>query len=364
VIALALGLMGLLALRTLVALANAFGPRGYPDHSPSGRVLVSVLIPARNEETRLPGLLADLRAQDWDQLEILVGDDGSTDGTRGVVEQAQRSDPRITILDPGPLPEGWLGKAHNCDALARQARGAVLLFLDADVRVAPSLVRRTAARFDDPGLALTSLFPRQLRSSPGEEALVPVMLWALLSLLPLRLVRRLKSPALAAANGQLLAFRAEDYHRIEPHSQVRLHPAEDIAVARLYKERGLGTEVAMAGDEISCRMYEGGAQAFEGFTRNVVHWTGGHPLFLALLALSIPLTPLAAGLAWGPVGVGAWLGLAVILQVAVARAAGEPWFRFLVWAPVRAVAFVVLAFRAIWVRTTGGTLIWKGRPLG
>jgi len=362
-IALGLALMGLLVLRTLVALANAFEPRGYPDRVPLGPVLVSVLIPARNEEARLPSLLADLRVQDWAAMEILIGDDGSTDRTRGVIEEARLADPRITLVDPGPLPEGWLGKAHNCDALARRARGAVLLFLDADVRVAPSLVRRTAARFDDPGLALTSLFPRQVRSSAGEEAMVPVMLWALLSLLPLGLVRRMKSPALAAANGQLLAFRAEDYHRIEPHSLVRRHPAEDIAISRLYKAQGLGTEVAMAADEVSCRMYEGGAQALKGFTRNVVHWTGGHPLFLAVLALSLPLTPVAAGLIWGPVGVGVWLGLAVVLQASVARAAGEPVVQFLGWAPVRSAAFVVLAFRAIWVRVTGASVTWKGRRL-
>lgn len=108
---------------------------GIPD-----RKLVSVLIPARNEADRMGPLLDDLMAQDCGILEILVYDDGSTDGTDRLVRAKMSKDPRIRLMSGSTLPEGWSGKNYACHRLAQEARGRYFLFLDADVRLGPRLI--------------------------------------------------------------------------------------------------------------------------------------------------------------------------------------------------------------------------------
>ena len=355
-------LICLLAVRAAVALANVGYRRGLPDTAARRHPFISVLIPARNEEQTLPGLLADLSAQTYDRFEVLVWDDHSTDGTRALVEDFGQGDARFRV-DGGELPPGWLGKVYACHSLGLRGRGELLVFVDADVRLGPQALARTAARFDQSGLALLSLFPRQVRLTPGEEAVVPVMTWTLLSLLPLALVRLFRSSALAAANGQFMAFDGSIYRRLEPHARFKSHPAEDIGLARFYKAEGLAVEVRLAADEVSCRMYEGAASALQGFTRNVVNWTGGSSTLLFVFAASLVATPLVLGVAWGWLGMAAWLGMGLVLEMAVGAAVGDPWARSLVWAPSRTVVFLVLAVRALAVRWTGGTVNWKGRQV-
>jgi GT2 family glycosyltransferase len=103
---------------------------------------VSVIVPARNEATRLPRLLEALSAAPG-PVEVLVVDDGSTDGTAAVARAAG-----ATVLSVEP-PPGWSGKAHACWAGAEAARGDVLVFVDADVEVHPNAFRRIRAAFRD-----------------------------------------------------------------------------------------------------------------------------------------------------------------------------------------------------------------------
>src|SRR5450755_1248711 len=101
----------------------------------SERPMVSVIVPARNEEACLGTCLESLAAQTGVSFEIIVVDDGSTDRTREIAQ----SFPRVRVIDPGALPEGWTGKNNALVAGAKGARGAWLLFTDADT------VHRTGA---------------------------------------------------------------------------------------------------------------------------------------------------------------------------------------------------------------------------
>ena len=125
-------------------------------------LLISVLIPARNEENNIGTILNDLIRQSYTNVEIIVFDDQSDDRTPLIVQEMAEADHRIKLIQSDKLPEGWLGKNFGCHSLAIQARGDYLLFLHADGRIGDDILRLTAAYAGKFKLGLLSIFPDQL----------------------------------------------------------------------------------------------------------------------------------------------------------------------------------------------------------
>jgi glycosyltransferase involved in cell wall biosynthesis len=170
---------------------------------------VSVLVPARDEQSTIgPCLRRVLDQTGVDDLEVIVLDDESTDRTAEVVGEVAAGDPRVRLITGSRPPPGWLGKPHACDQLGRAASGSVLVFLDADVRLAPHAVAATVGLLRASGLDLVSPYPRQLAKTAAERLVQPLLPWSFLTTLPLRLAERSERPSLSAANGQLLAVDA------------------------------------------------------------------------------------------------------------------------------------------------------------
>ena len=130
--------------------------------------LVSVLIPARNEEKNIASILGDLRKQTYQHIEIIVLDDDSTDNTSSIIEQQIQHDSRVKLLASKGLPKGWLGKNYACHQLAKEAKGEYLLFLDADVRIQPRLIGKLLHFSINKQKQLVSIFPKQEMKSAGE----------------------------------------------------------------------------------------------------------------------------------------------------------------------------------------------------
>lgn len=244
--------------------------------------LVSVLIPARNEEKNIPALLEGLQKQDYPKLEIIVFDDMSTDRTAELAGRFASTDHRIKLIKSDGLPEGWLGKNHACHALSCHAKGDFYLFLDADVRLAGRIVQDTVAMSSRYGMGLLSIFPRQVLKTCGEWQTVPNMNFILLSLLPLVLVRKSRFPSLSAANGQFMLFSSSDYRRLLPHEKMKANKVEDIEIARYFKEENVKVACLAGNEQVSCRMYDGFEQAVNGFSKNVIHFFGNSFLLATL----------------------------------------------------------------------------------
>ena len=128
---------------------------------------VSVLLPVRDEAPRVAACVRSLLGQTGVDLEVVVLDDGSTDGTADVVREVAQGDPRLRLLTGRRLRPGWLGKPHACAQLAEAAARTsdVLVFVDADVVLEPHAVAATVALLEDTGLDLLSPYPRQ--EAPG-----------------------------------------------------------------------------------------------------------------------------------------------------------------------------------------------------
>jgi hypothetical protein len=229
-----------------------------------GRPRTSILIPARDEATRLPKLLPGLLAQGAD--EVIVLDDESTDGTADLL--AQYRYPRLKVIAGKPRPDGWIGKNWACHQLAEAATGDLLVFCDADVVLRPKVLGALWSEFVRQRADVVSVFPRQITGTTGERFLVPLIDETLLSFLPHKLLD-LPVPSAATANGQVLAFRREAYAAIGGHQAVRDRIVEDIALGRRTRRMGFRLGLALGGDLVQARMYDDYPSAVAGFGKSL-----------------------------------------------------------------------------------------------
>jgi len=321
---------------------------------PAGRLPVSVLLPVRDEALRLGPCLEALLRNDFSELLIL--DDGSTDGTVELVHRLAGNDPRVRVLTGATLPPGWLGKPHACHQLADAAdpRSSALVFVDADVVLAPGAVAATVGMLAD--LDLVSPYPRQ--DAPGATWLVqPLLQWSWLTFLPLRLAERSPRPSLSAANGQLLAVRRAVYDRAGGHAAVRAEVVEDVALLRAVKRAG-GRGVVVDGTDLATtRMYAGWDELVEGYTKSA--WTVPLPA-LGLLGV-LYVVPAVAALRGSRTGAAAYAAGVAGRVVSARRTGARVWPDSLAH-PVSVTLLGWLSARSRLARRRG-RLTWKGRQL-
>lgn len=257
---------------------------------------VSILIPARNEEHNINTILNDLISQPYQNIEIIVCNDQSDDGTSLVVEKLMVRDSRIKLIESSELPSGWLGKNWACCQLSKVARGDYFLFLDADVRVQNQLIGQTVHHLQKYRLGLLSIFPKQVMKSLGEYCTVPLMHYILTTLLPLILVRVSRFISLSAANGQFMLFDARVYQQHQPHELMKGEKVEDIKIAQNFKSRGIKVACITGVQEITCRMYQSYEEGVSGFSKNMVTFFGNSYLlaflFWGLTTLSLFYVPI------------------------------------------------------------------------
>lgn len=248
--------------------------------------LVSILIPARNEEDTIAGLLNSIGQQSYSNYELFVLDDQSEDNTAGAVEELVLKNPKITLLRGEPLPEGWVGKNWACFQLAQHARGEIVLFLDADVRLAVNALDAALYHMQKNKVVMLSCFPTQKIESLGEWLVVPLMNWLVLSFLPLRTVTRFNHQSLTAANGQFILCDKEAYNVIGGHGAVFDQIVEDMEIARRLKKKKYRIMTVLGNDAINCCMYQGLVESIKGFSKNFyLGFNVSSFIFFAILVL-------------------------------------------------------------------------------
>ncbi|MBF6227696.1 glycosyltransferase [Nocardia abscessus] len=336
---------------------------------------VTVCVPARNEADRLPDLIADLRAQvGVPRLTVRILDDASTDDTGAAARAAIGDDSRFTLLrtESGPLP-GWTGKAAACVRLAEEATEPVLIFVDADVRLAPAAIAAAVGALRRRGAALVSPWPLQVAGSVAEAVVQPLLCWSWASTLPVAVSDRSLRPSTAVACGQFLVFDNAVYRAAGGHAAVAGSVTEDLDIARTLRRAGHSTVLVAAGPLAGTRMYRGAADLDAGYTRWL--WSaydgtiaGGAAVGLvAAFAYWVP--PVAAVLGRGAVrwtGTIGWLAAVGGRLLARSTEIGGPLRAPDVLAaaahPVSVAAYLLLWARSHRARRRG-TARWKGRSL-
>lgn len=240
-----------------------------PPPAPAGQPhSVSVLIPARNEEANIGEALRCVLLSRNVELEVLVWDDASTDGTAQVVQAFTAMDARVRLLQGHGLPPGWNGKQHACWRLAEAASRPILIFLDADVRVAPDLFARMAAFQAHTGTGLVSGFPRLITLTWLESLLLPLIHFVLLAFLPMRAMRRHTWPSAAAGCGQFLLAERNAYFACGGHDAIRGTMHDGLLLPRVFRRCHYKTDIADITALASVRMYDSAAAVWNGLAKN------------------------------------------------------------------------------------------------
>lgn len=228
------------------------------------RPLISIIVPARNEEASLAACLESLVTQAGISFEVLVVNDASTDRTAEIAH----SFPSVRVMDAPPLPPGWTGKNNAVTAGAKNAAGSWLLFTDADTVHFPGSLAKAVAEATEHGAALLSYSPSQEVHGFWEKCLMPVIFAELASTFRPIDVSNPASPA-AAANGQYLLISREAYDAVGGHAAIAGSILEDVALARAVKSSGRKIFFRYGGEAIRTRMYRSFQQMREGWTKNL-----------------------------------------------------------------------------------------------
>jgi hypothetical protein len=336
---------------------------------------VSIMVPARNEAAAIePCVRAILASRDVD-LEVVVLDDASTDGTDAIVRQLAEHDPRVRLVRGRPLPSGWCGKQHACAQLAEAASHDTWVFLDTDVRLSPDAVRRCVAFLDASQASLVSGFPRQVTGSFLEWLLLPLIHFVLLGFLPIARSRVDNSPGLAAGCGQLFVTRRDDYRKAGGHTAIRASLHDGIKLPRAFRRAGLRTDIFDATDIASCRMYTKSLDVWKGLSKNATEGIGSPATivpFTILLAGGqiLPWVLVASGLATGWQGWPAWTVAAALVAMALsslprilAARRFRQSFSGVLSHPVGIAVFLAIQWVALGRRLLGLQTSWRGRSL-
>lgn len=343
-----------------------------PEPEPGGD-LVSILIPARNEAGNIAGTVRAALASTDVPVEVIVGDDHSTDATAAIVTGI--GDPRLRLAPVPDLPEGWTGKNHACAHLASQARGNWLLFIDADVALEPQAAAALSAHARTTEAALVSAVPRQRMDTLGERLTVPMINFLLLGYLPMPLMRKLPNPSLATACGQLVLFDAQAYAATGGHGAVKAFLHDGVRLAPIVRRAGYRTDLVAGARIATCRMYDGFPAAWAGFSKNAHEGLAtprALPLWTALLGLGhlLPVLLVLAGLFGLLPPEATWLSaLALALSLgtraAITLATREPAATILLH-PVSIAVALAIQWNVLLRRERAGAATWKGRsyPVG
>lgn len=368
-------LLALVILGWVLALLKVWGRRRNPrwalgpkDAPLDPSVSVSVVIPARNEEANIGPCLDAVLAQDHPNLQVVVMNDGSSDGTGAVLATY----PNVTVLegDGGPLPEGWFGKPWALQRAQEAATGDWLVFIDADVRLAPEAVSRVVRHGIDHDRGMVTGLGTLTMDTFWEKVLQPAVAGLILMGNDLDDVNDPTKTDKNMASGQLLAFSRAGYDQAGQHTSVQADILDDVGLARACVANEVPYHCLFLRELYSVRMYTTFGEIWEGWSKNLfagMHYSwvvvGFVLVYLGLTTLSGPLL-IGLGLA-GVVGP-EWLawGVAHVAVMQFVRAWmdriwGQEVLYGLTHAPATAVVMAIIVNSGLKSRSTG--VSWKGR---
>ncbi|TXT50166.1 MAG: family 2 glycosyltransferase [Spirochaetes bacterium] len=345
-----------------------------PQETTGGKV--SVLVPARNEAANLEACLESLIRQEYEDFEIIVYDDQSSDGTGAIIERFVKRYPEtVFMIRGGPLPEGWYGKPHALHSLAKRARGSRLLFTDADTIHRSDSIGKAAGLANYYAADFVSGYVQHKAATLGDSLVFPMIYLLTMGYMPLWLTLQSLHPRISHAIGQFVFVDRAAYLLSGGYESVKDKVSEDVHFVRRMKRQGYRVVFADLKDQVSCRMFKDYRHAIDGISKNVYDYIEKKFPILAAATILLPL------LVFLPIILSIWippffpassplariqpeLRLSVLLSMfvwfVVALERKLPWYIPLLY-PVIYVNTLSAAWRAHRIFSQGRGIVWKGR---
>jgi glycosyltransferase involved in cell wall biosynthesis len=251
--------LGVRQLRTLGDI-DSFTSRSSP--------VISIIVPACNEEDTIEPALRSLLRLDYENIEILVVNDRSTDNTGGVLQDIQKAHPELQVLTITELPEGWLGKNNALHQGALRAKGEYLLFTDADILFARSTLSRAVSLMAAEGLDHLSLIFKNIAKGALLNAMMVDAGGGLFFLFKPWKVRDPKSKYFMGV-GAFNLVRKSVYRAIGGHTSIRMHPIDDLLLGKIIKQHGFKQDCLTAYDFVTVHWYGTTRQMIHGLMKNI-----------------------------------------------------------------------------------------------
>jgi len=341
---------------TLVNLAAVFRlrprlPRRFP--------LVSIIVPARDEERTIERTVRALLAQTYPALEIIVVNDRSVDRTGEILARY----PQVIVVDNEEPPAGWLGKPWALHQGSLRATGELLLFVDADVLYEPDLITSAVAHLEESDVALLALFAHFEARGFWEHVAMPNLAVFAFAFLPLWLANRVRNPLLAIGGGTGNLVRREAYEAAGGHEALRAAVVDDVGLARLLRREGHHTEVVRADEFARVRMYHGLREIVLGFTKNgfaVLGYSYVTAAFFLIVSVVFHLAPFAFALT-GSVPALAAVAVITATRLVLFASLGYRLDNALFGHPFMIGTWCFILLRSVWLTGIRRRVHWRGR---
>ena len=356
----------LLPIRTVLHERKLEALSAMPYIEPERWPLVSVLVPARNEEAAIADAVQSLLEVDYPALEIIIIDDRSEDRTGEIAGRLARQDARIRTLRIDSLPEGWIGKVHAMHRGIAVSTGEWLLFTDADIHFSPPVLKRAMAHCLHQGRGFLTLFPGFVDTGLAIGTTQTAFGVMLLSLMDIDRVSRADSPMAIGIGAFNLARRC--YIDSEKGLEwLRMEVADDAGIALMMKQRGAAMEVLTGQDLIEVDWYPTLPAILDGVVQRFVmgaNYSLGLYLLQCLVVVFCLFAPIIAGLVLASVTPFAWLSLGSYALSSLIIAAGVRGHS-IPRGPLLALplGYVVIAYgmlRSMVTYLVRGGLYWRG----
>lgn len=345
---------------------------------------VSICIPARNEAQSIERCVRSAIDQQYPNHHVYVLDDNSTDSTTKILQKLTNSFANtLTVLEGQPKPDCWLGKSWGCHQLSEIITGEILIFIDADTWLEPEATAKTVRSMGRDVVDFITLWPQQKFGTFWEKTVIPLVYFALLTLLPARYVYRPPQwipsfiraevgALFAAACGQFMAFKRKAYQGVGGHKSVKNKVVEDVELAKNLKRAGYPMKMYHGARTVSCKMYSSANELWEGFRKNFLAGFGNNLfLFIGLGILHIitfilPALLLPFLLLWGSTKLTV-LCLIIITLMLIQRFIVDQWFnwkfRYGLLHPLGVMWFQVLGIKVISDYLNQESAQWKDRQV-
>ena len=350
-----------------------------PSPPPSDAPLLSVCIPARNEERNIRPCVEAVLAQDYPNFEVIVLDDRSIDSTPVILADMASRDLHLRSISGLDLPKGWAGKPHALHQASAVARGEWLCFIDADTFLSPATLSSCYANALETQADMFTIMTFQILGTFWEKVVMPLVMTGLSAGFSPRKVNDPKRKD-AIANGQFILIKRTVYDAIGGHESVKGSIVEDKAIAEQVKWNGYRLIVADGMKMAHTRMYTSLPEMWEGWTKNIYLGLRDQPSLMALgvfgaflamiVSLVLPAWPLL-GVYWYWNG-GGWMAMTIILESLllwtymiyarsmIAHKMGiSPWYSLTT--PLGAAMFGAMMFTSAWNVLSRKGVTWKGR---